>query len=143
MVDNFASQEDLVDDVAAGDGACAPVTDGATYANRQVNLDADVEVTQYYGRCSACLGDGLGVDNILTEEDGWRLTWSDEFNAAANTPVDPTKWTHDVGGGGLGERSARAQHRARRERRPHGETDTSRSPRVVRTTKAINTPLLV
>ena len=57
MVDNFASQEDLVDDVVAGDGACAPVTDGAGFANRQISLDADAEVNEYYGRCSACEGE--------------------------------------------------------------------------------------
>jgi beta-glucanase (GH16 family) len=33
---------------------------------------------------------------------GWTLTWSDEFNGADGSPVDPTKWTHDVGGGGWG-----------------------------------------
>jgi beta-glucanase (GH16 family) len=33
---------------------------------------------------------------------GWRLTWSDEFNAADGTPVDPAKWKHDVGGTGWG-----------------------------------------
>ena len=39
---------------------------------------------------------------LLEESDGWRLTWSDEFNGAANTPVDATKWTHDEGGWGWG-----------------------------------------
>ena len=32
------------------DGACAPVTDGAGFANRQISLDADAEVNEYYGR---------------------------------------------------------------------------------------------
>ncbi len=32
----------------------------------------------------------------------WRLVWSDEFNGAANTPPDPTKWNYDLGGGGWG-----------------------------------------
>ena len=31
-----------------------------------------------------------------------KLVWSDEFNAAAGTPPDPTKWNMDVGGGGWG-----------------------------------------
>ncbi len=30
------------------------------------------------------------------------LTWADEFNAAANTPINSARWTHDVGGGGWG-----------------------------------------
>lgn len=31
-----------------------------------------------------------------------RLVWSDEFNGAANAPVDPTKWGSNVGGDGWG-----------------------------------------
>ena len=50
MVDNFASQENLI-----GDGACAPVTDGMTYANRQVTVDSmPTRTTAVYGRCAAC-----------------------------------------------------------------------------------------
>jgi beta-glucanase (GH16 family) len=30
------------------------------------------------------------------------LFWSDEFDAPSGTPIDPTKWKHDVGGGGWG-----------------------------------------
>ena len=30
------------------------------------------------------------------------VTWSDEFNGAAGTPVDGSKWNFDVGGGGFG-----------------------------------------
>lgn len=33
---------------------------------------------------------------------GWTLTWSDEFDGPDGSAVDPTKWTHDVGGGGWG-----------------------------------------
>lgn len=33
---------------------------------------------------------------------GWTLTWSDEFNGADGTAVDPAKWKHDVGGTGWG-----------------------------------------
>src|SRR5580700_7783059 len=33
---------------------------------------------------------------------GWTLTWSDEFNGPDGSAVDPTKWTHDVGGTGWG-----------------------------------------
>jgi beta-glucanase (GH16 family) len=40
-----------------------------------------------------------GADAALA---GWTLTWSDEFNGPNGTAVDPTKWTHDVGGTGWG-----------------------------------------
>jgi beta-glucanase (GH16 family) len=33
---------------------------------------------------------------------GWTLTWSDEFNGADGSAVDPSKWVHDIGGGGWG-----------------------------------------
>ena len=33
---------------------------------------------------------------------GWNPTWSDEFDAGANTPVDGNKWGYDTGGGGWG-----------------------------------------
>jgi beta-glucanase (GH16 family) len=33
---------------------------------------------------------------------GWVLTWSDEFDGPDGSAVDPTKWTHDVGGTGWG-----------------------------------------
>ena len=101
MVDNFASAENLIDDVQAGDGACAPITDGFGYANRQVTVAENASSNDVYGRCSACES-GLGTNGLLEEADGWRLTWSDEFNGAANTPIDATKWTHDIGGGGWG-----------------------------------------
>jgi beta-glucanase (GH16 family) len=32
----------------------------------------------------------------------WKLVWQDEFNAPNGTPVDQTKWTHEVGGSGWG-----------------------------------------
>jgi beta-glucanase (GH16 family) len=33
---------------------------------------------------------------------GWLLTWSDEFDGADGSAVDPSKWIHDVGGAGWG-----------------------------------------
>lgn len=32
----------------------------------------------------------------------WTLVWSDEFNQPDGSPVDDTKWTHQVGGNGWG-----------------------------------------
>ena len=52
MVDNWASQENLVDDMQNG-GTCAPVTDYANYANRQIVVGTTTN--DVYGRCSACL----------------------------------------------------------------------------------------
>jgi beta-glucanase (GH16 family) len=37
-----------------------------------------------------------------SDRPGWQLVWSDEFNAAAGTKPDPTKWVYDIGGGGWG-----------------------------------------
>ena len=34
-----------------------------------------------------------------TTTTGWQLVWSDEFNGAAGTPPDPTKWNYDLGHG--------------------------------------------
>lgn len=34
--------------------------------------------------------------------DGWKLIWSDEFDGAAGTPIDPKNWTHEIGGHGWG-----------------------------------------
>lgn len=39
-----------------------------------------------------------GVDTTPTA--GWKLVWSDEFNGAANSAPDPTKWTYDLGNNG-------------------------------------------
>jgi 1,4-alpha-glucan branching enzyme len=51
MVDNWASQENLVDDMLAG-GTCAPITDLANYANR--TMAAGATSSDVYGRCDAC-----------------------------------------------------------------------------------------
>ena len=102
MVDGWSDQENLLDDVQAGDGACAPANDGSIYANRQIEINANTSISNIYGRCSSCDMSGLGTNGLLEEADGWRLTWSDEFNQAENSPVDPSKWTHDIGGWGWG-----------------------------------------
>jgi|694.fasta_scaffold26794_3 1,4-alpha-glucan branching enzyme len=51
MVDNWASQENLVDDMQNG-GTCAPITDYANYANRQIVIGTTTN--DVYGRCTAC-----------------------------------------------------------------------------------------
>ncbi|MEM7162536.1 MAG: T9SS type A sorting domain-containing protein [Bacteroidota bacterium] len=53
-VDNWTSQEDLVDDMQNG-AECAPVTDFSTFANRLVDLtDAPIENNDTYGTCGIC-----------------------------------------------------------------------------------------
>jgi hypothetical protein len=51
MVDNWAGQENLVDDMANG-GTCAPVTDYSTYANRLATVGTTTNDT--YGSCIPC-----------------------------------------------------------------------------------------
>jgi beta-glucanase (GH16 family) len=37
-----------------------------------------------------------------TENSGWALAWSDEFNGPNGSPPDPEKWAIETGGGGWG-----------------------------------------
>ncbi len=39
-----------------------------------------------------------------TRRSNWILTWQDEFDAPNGSPVDPGKWTAEIGGGGWGNR---------------------------------------
>jgi beta-glucanase (GH16 family) len=41
-------------------------------------------------------------DRELEELPGWSLAWSDEFDGAAGSPVDPATWQPEVGGHGWG-----------------------------------------
>jgi beta-glucanase (GH16 family) len=43
-------------------------------------------------------------DRIREELPGWSLAWSDEFDGAAGSPVDPASWQPQVGGHGWGNR---------------------------------------
>ena len=55
-IDNWASQENLVDDVLNGNGSCVEVTDYANYANRKILLNgADITLNDVYGQCSECI----------------------------------------------------------------------------------------
>ena len=45
-------------------------------------------------------GDGGGGQSPpLRHPSPWKLVWSDEFDAAAGTGVDPHKWLYDIGTG--------------------------------------------
>lgn len=55
MVDGFANQENLIDDVMAGDDACVSNTDGSAFANRGLLPTGNPTVLNHtYGRCTAC-----------------------------------------------------------------------------------------
>ncbi|UZN04354.1 carbohydrate binding domain-containing protein [Cellulomonas sp. S1-8] len=54
-------------------------------------------------------GDGrpvtVTVEDDATADPGpqdWELAWSDEFDGAAGTPADPSRWTYETGGWGWG-----------------------------------------
>jgi beta-glucanase (GH16 family) len=74
---------------ATPDGATGMASDGAT---------SDVPSTDATLALDAG-GSGAAADSGIP---GWVLTWSDEFNGADGSPVDPNKWSHEVGGGGWG-----------------------------------------
>jgi beta-glucanase (GH16 family) len=40
--------------------------------------------------------------NVQPGRPGWKLVWSDEFNAPDGTPVDSSKWVSETGGNGWG-----------------------------------------
>ncbi|RMG87141.1 MAG: glycosyl hydrolase family protein [Chloroflexi bacterium] len=46
---------------------------------------------------SFLLDEGIGWDSRE-----WELVWADEFDAEANTPIDPASWTCEIGGHGWG-----------------------------------------
>ncbi|MEC9465380.1 MAG: family 16 glycosylhydrolase [Myxococcota bacterium] len=53
MVDGWAHQEDLIDDMLTGD-QCAPETDYANYANRRRQVGQDNTTVDVYGQCESC-----------------------------------------------------------------------------------------
>ncbi|MFM7771010.1 MAG: MopE-related protein, partial [Bacteroidota bacterium] len=73
MVDNWSSQENLVDDMQNG-ATCAPVTDYWSYANRTSTVGGSTN--DVYGRCSACpiLGcmnaTACNYNALATQDDG-------------------------------------------------------------------------
>jgi 1,4-alpha-glucan branching enzyme len=94
MVDNWASQENLIDDVQNG-GTCAPITDGANFANRQIVVGTTTN--DVYGKCSAC--DGVVVDpcDILTlpfDNSGSLSNWT----ALADATLPEASMTWDATG---------------------------------------------
>jgi beta-glucanase (GH16 family) len=50
----------------------------------------------------ALTGCGSTEDTATAVDNAWVQVWSDEFDGAAGSPVDPATWNHDVGGDGWG-----------------------------------------
>lgn len=94
MVDNWASQENLVDDVQNG-GTCAPVTDGANYANRQIVVGTTTNDT--YGQCSSCGGVTPDPCDILTVAFDDASTLS-SWTALADATLPEASMTWDATG---------------------------------------------
>jgi beta-glucanase (GH16 family) len=97
----------------AGNGAAASGADGGSGstvdgAGGSSATDAGPDGAAAGGDSTAPGVDAAGSADALPSDaagaalPGWRLTWSDEFNAADGTAVDPAKWKHDVGGTGWG-----------------------------------------
>lgn len=63
--DNWAGQEDLLDDLWAGNGGCVVVTDWANYANRSVSIPGDgLEFDDTYNTCTACVSSNDGCMDV-------------------------------------------------------------------------------
>ncbi len=82
------SPEGSSPDDSAAERAATPET--STPETATDGLDADLD---------ACPPDGASVrdDAADAAEEGWTLTWSDEFDEPDDSAVDPTKWTQVVG----------------------------------------------
>ncbi|MBT6432932.1 MAG: hypothetical protein HOK28_07570, partial [Deltaproteobacteria bacterium] len=76
-VDNWAAQEDLVDEMVDG-ASCAPVTDYFEYANRSVTLSASsaVATSDVYGTCESCTSEPSTTTPRLTFQVNMGSTYS-------------------------------------------------------------------
>ncbi|MGC6531542.1 MAG: hypothetical protein ACON34_00920, partial [Flavobacteriales bacterium] len=105
-VDNFAGQENLVDDMQNG-ASCAPITDFASYANREIAVAAGAVFNDTYGSCSACVvgsgctdNDAVNYDASASSDDGscqYNVTFTVDMNNYGTPGVDFT--TPEVNGG--------------------------------------------
>lgn len=89
-VNDFAGQEDLIDDMNNG-ASCAPITDFATYANRQIYMDGTTVINDTYGSCDPCVPGGPGCtdpvaanyDSLASPDDG-SCVYNVEFTVDMN-----------------------------------------------------------
>ena len=103
--DNWTSQEDLIDDMQNG-GACAPVTDYSSYANRLVAVPTFLSVSDSYGSCESCVLGILGCTNPIAAnynpsasiDDGSCVIYgcldmnAANYNTQANSQIDPCEY---------------------------------------------------
>jgi hypothetical protein len=90
MVDNWASQENLIDDVQNG-GTCAPITDGINFANRQIVVGTTTNDT--YGKCTSCGGvtpDPCDILTVAFDDAGSLSSWT--ALADATLPEASMSW---------------------------------------------------
>lgn len=93
MVDGFAAQEDLVDDMVGG-ASCAPVTDFATYANRLITINDPIVTNDAYGSCDPCapvvpidVTFYVDMTNETVSPNGVHLMGSFQGNDPSSTPM--------------------------------------------------------
>ena len=76
QVDQWAHQEDLVDDMQNG-GTCAPVTDYFGYANRLVTIAGVTVTDDNYGSCDDCVNPVPGCLDPLADNYDANATYDD------------------------------------------------------------------
>jgi beta-glucanase (GH16 family) len=103
LIAGCSSTAQLATSDGAADGGVHGATPDAAASSGDAGSDgfsgADTGGTSPDG---APAGDG-GADSAVNPP-GWTLTWSDEFDGPNGSAPDPSKWTHDVGGGGYGNK---------------------------------------
>ena len=92
MANAFAIQENLIGD------ACAPVTDGVNFANRQVSIGGVTTLSHTWGQCTACGGTTLSQVSLPITFDSPTVDYTMvDFGGAATTIVnDPTNASNKV-----------------------------------------------
>src|SRR5687768_4153664 len=68
--------------------------------SRRSALTSVLPVVAFISILISCLCPGSTA--LASDPTVWSLTWSDEFNGTSGSPVDSTKWSFDIGGGGWG-----------------------------------------
>jgi beta-glucanase (GH16 family) len=84
------------DSRAPGAADAPPSSDAAAEVGSDGPADAGADTSSTTGDAGQ---DGGAPDAAVA---GYTLTWSDEFDGPDGSPPDPTKWVHDLGGGGWG-----------------------------------------
>ena len=96
QLDQWAHQEDLVDDMVNG-GTCAPVTDYFGYANRLVTIAGVTVTDDNYGSCEDCVPAVLGCTDVNADNYDASATQDDgscTYTAVCNAPTGLN--TYDV-----------------------------------------------